>query len=140
MCSEDFAWDLWPSKIINTGLFWLQLTCFTKCWINSKTSSVFSHTFSEHPCIVADGAWSVNDAFLFFLLKIIMGGTKWPIALQVLKTVVVIPFSPLAMDQTQCFSVAGLCTVIMSIWCGWNCFSLRRISKLSKYLLNCLFI
>ena len=106
MSSKDLVWDLWPSNIINTGLFWLQLTCFTKCWINSKRGSVFTHTHFRSILVlflVGHGLLNINDAFLFFLLKIIMGGVKWPVALQAHKTMVVIPFSPLVIDETQYF-------------------------------------
>ena len=48
-----------------------------------------------------------------------MRGRKWPIALQTHKMLVVIPFSPLAIDETQCFPVGAItfllaCALLLS--------------------------
>ena len=49
-------------------------TCLTKCFINSWKSSVFTHPFSEHCCIVPGGTRFIRDGFLF------SGRTKCPVA------------------------------------------------------------
>ena len=144
MSSKDFVWDLWPSNIINTGFSDYNLHV-------SRNAETSLKMFSIHPptnLLLLVRHYLLMMLFYFSLLKIIMVGTKWPVALQVHKTVIVIPFSPLAMDETQCFPVgnitfAGLCTVVITpvssqlwIWCGSKWCLLSRISKLSKYVLT----